>query len=112
QLALAQSDLTNAKIVSPIAGVVGNRTIRTGQYVRAGAQVMAIVPLPLVYVVANFKETQVSAMRRGQAVAINIDALPGMAFEGRVDSFAPASGSLFSFLPPEHETGHYPQNVR
>jgi membrane fusion protein (multidrug efflux system) len=112
QLALAQSDLTNAKIVAPIAGVVGNRTVRTGQYVRAGAQVMAIVPLPLVYVVANFKETQVSAMRRGQVVAISIDALPGMAFEGRVDSFAPASGSLFSLLPPENATGNYTKIVQ
>ena len=112
QLALAQSDLINAKIVAPIAGVVGNRTVRTGQYVRAGAQVMAIVPLPLVYVVANFKETQVSAMRRGQAVAIRIDALPGMTFQGRVDSFSPASGSLFSLLPPENATGNYTKIVQ
>ncbi len=111
-LALAQSDLINAKIVAPIGGVVGNRTVRTGQYVRAGAQVMAIVPLPLVYVVANFKETQVSRMRRGQAVQINIDALPGMPFEGRIDSFSPASGSLFSLLPPENATGNYTKIVQ
>ncbi len=112
QLELAQSDLTNAKIVSPIDGVIGNRTVRTGQYVRAGAQVMAVVPLPLVYVVANFKETQIAKMRRGQTVAISIDALPGMDFEGRVDSFSPASGSLFSLLPPENATGNYTKIVQ
>ena len=112
QLALAESDLVNAKIVAPIAGVVGNRTVRTGQYVRAGAQVMAIVPLPDVYVVANFKETQIGDMRRGQAVQISIDALPDLAFEGRVDSFSPASGSLFSLLPPENATGNYTKIVQ
>lgn len=112
QLALAESDLANAKIVAPIAGVIGNRTVRTGQYVRAGAQVMAVVPLPLVYVVANFKETQISNMRRGQTVQISIDALPGIDFEGRIDSFAPASGSLFSLLPPENATGNYTKIVQ
>ena len=111
-LALAESDLANAKIVAPIAGVIGNRTVRTGQYVRAGAQVMAVVPLPFVYVVANFKETQVSQMRRGQVAQITVDALPDLPFEGRVDSFAPASGSLFSLLPPENATGNYTKIVQ
>jgi len=112
QLALAQSDLANAKILAPIAGVVGNRTVRTGQFVRAGAQVMAIVPLPLVYVVANFKETQIGHMQRGQPVQISIDALPGIDFAGRIDSFSPASGSLFSLLPPENATGNYTKIVQ
>jgi membrane fusion protein, multidrug efflux system len=112
QLALAESDLANAKIMAPIDGVIGNRTVRTGQYVRAGAQVMVVVPLPLVYVVANFKETQIANMRRGQTVAIKIDALPGSDFEGRVESFAPASGSLFSLLPPENATGNYTKIVQ
>jgi membrane fusion protein (multidrug efflux system) len=112
QLALAESDLANAKIVAPIDGVVGNRTVRTGQYIRAGSQVMVVVPLPNVYVVANFKETQIANMRRGQAVDIAIDALPGQSFEGHVDSFAPASGSLFSLLPPENATGNYTKIVQ
>src|SRR6185295_10763655 len=103
---------TNSKIIAPIDGVVGNRTERTGQYVRAGAQVMVVVPLPDVYVVANFKETQIANMRRGQTVQISIDALPDMAFEGRVESFAPASGSLFSLLPPENATGNYTKIVQ
>lgn len=112
QLALAQSDLANSKIVAPIDGVVGNRTVRTGQYVRAGTQVMVVVPLPQVYVVANFKETQIANMRRGQTVEIKIDALPGSDFEGKVESFAPASGSLFSLLPPENATGNYTKIVQ
>lgn len=111
-LALAESDLANSKIVAPIDGVVGNRTVRAGQYVRAGAQVMVVVPLPNVYVVANFKETQIANMRRGQAADISIDALPGQTFEGRVESFAPASGSLFSLLPPENATGNYTKIVQ
>ena len=112
QLALAESDLANSKIMAPIDGVIGNRTVRTGQYVRAGAQVMVVVPLPNVYVVANFKETQIANMRRGQAVDINIDALPGQTFEGHVESFAPASGSLFSLLPPENATGNFTKIVQ
>src|SRR6185436_2798396 len=112
QLTLAKSDLANSKIIAPIDGVVGNRTVRTGQYVRAGTQVMVVVPLPQVYVVANFKETQIANMRRGQTVDISIDALPGSKFEGKVDSFAPASGSLFSLLPPENATGNYTKIVQ
>jgi membrane fusion protein (multidrug efflux system) len=73
---------------------------------------MAVVPLPAVYVVANFKETQIGSMTTGQKVLIDVDALPGIDVEGRIDSFAPASGALFSLLPPENATGNFTKVVQ
>jgi len=73
---------------------------------------MALVPLPQVYVVANFKETQLDRMRPGQPVELEIDALPGSRFAGRVESFAPATGSEFSLLPPENATGNFTKIVQ
>lgn len=112
QLALAQADLTNATIRAPFDGVVGNRTVQTGQFVRAGYQVMVVVPLPAVYVVANFKETQIEAMAVGQRAAIHVDALPDEAYVGEIESLAPASGSLFSLLPPENASGNFTKIVQ
>jgi membrane fusion protein (multidrug efflux system) len=112
QLAAAQADLGNATIKAPFDGIVGNRTVQGGQFVRAGVQVMAIVPLPAVYVIANFKETQIEEMVPGQAARISIDALPDLEFTGHIESFAPASGSLFSLLPPENATGNFTKIVQ
>lgn len=112
QLALAQADLDNATLRAPFDGVVGNRTVQSGQYLRAGVQVMAVVPLPAVYIVANFKETQIGSMAAGQKVTVDVDALPDLDFEGRVESFAPASGALFSLLPPENATGNFTKVVQ
>ncbi len=112
QLALAQTDLTNASLRAPFDGVVGNRTAQVGQYIRAGVQVMAVVPLPAVYVIANFKETQVGEMKAGQSVRISVDALPSLDFSGSIESFAPASGALFSLLPPENATGNFTKIVQ
>lgn len=112
QLALAQADLANATLRAPFDGVVGNRTVQDGQFVRAGVQVMAVVPLPNVYVVANFKETQIQSMVAGQAVRLDVDALPGVDFKGTIESLAPASGSLFSLLPPENATGNFTKVVQ
>lgn len=112
QLALAQADLANATIRAPFDGVVGNRTVQTGQFVRAGYQVMAVVPLPAVYVVANFKETQIEDMVVGQKAGIAVDALPGVTYAGEIESFAPASGSLFSLLPPENASGNFTKVVQ
>ena len=112
QLASARADLANATIKAPFDGIVGNRTVQGGQLVRAGAQVMAIVPLPSVYIVANFKETQIEGMAAGQAAQISIDALPDLDLTGRIESFAPASGSLFSLLPPENATGNFTKVVQ
>lgn len=93
-------------------GVVGNRTVQVGQLVKAGTQLMVLVPLPEIHVVANFKETQLKRMRPGQKVTLEVDAFPGRPIEGRVESFAPASGSQFSLLPPENASGNFTKIVQ
>ena len=111
-LALAQSALDYATIHAPIDGVVGNRGVRVGQYVSPGTQLMAIVPLDQVYIVANFKETQLGRMQPGQPVDIEVDAYPGKPITGTVASFSPASGAEFSLLPPENATGNFTKVVQ
>ena len=111
-LELARTDLDRTVIRAPEAGVIGNRGVRVGELVRPGDQLMALVPLPEVYVVANFKETQLDRMRPGQPVEIEVDALPGRRFHGRVESFAPGTGSEFSLLPPENATGNFTKIVQ
>jgi membrane fusion protein, multidrug efflux system len=112
EVAAAQLDVDNTQIRAPMAGVVGNRTVRVGNYVRPGAQLMAVVPVREAYVVANFKETQLAAMRPGQLVSLEVDAYPGVTLTGRVESFAPASGSQFALLPPENATGNFTKIVQ
>lgn len=112
QLDLAAADLANATIRAPFDGVVGHRTAQKGQYVRAGFQLMVVVPLPDVYVVANFKETQLEGMSVGQPAVISVDALSSESYAGTIESFAPASGSLFSLLPPENATGNFTKVVQ
>lgn len=110
-LKLAEIDLERTVIKAPIDGVVGNRGVRVGQYVRAGTQLLSLVPTD-VHVVANFKETQLDHMRPGQEVAISIDAFPSEQLIGTVESFAPASGAEFSLLPEENATGNFTKIVR
>ena len=109
---LAQDELDDTVIRAPIDGVVGNRGVQVGQLVKAGTLLMAIVPLPEVYVIANFKETQLRGIRPGQPVHLTIDALPGVTLRGSIESFAPASGALFSVLPPENATGNFTKIVQ
>jgi len=111
-LEAARIDLDNCTIRAPIDGVVGNRLVRAGQYVRPGTQLLAVVPLDKVYVVANFKETQIESMKVGQRVEFHADAYPDVKLEGVVDSFSPASGALFSLLPPENATGNFTKIVQ
>jgi membrane fusion protein (multidrug efflux system) len=108
----AQLNLEYTSIVAPIAGVVGNRTLRTGQFVQAGTQLMSVVPVSGAYVVANFKETQLTEVRKGQAVDIGVDMFPGQIVHGRVDSIAPASGQEFALLPPDNATGNFTKVVQ
>ncbi len=110
-LKLAAIDLDRTVIKAPIDGVVGNRGVRVGQYVRAGTQLLSLVPTE-VHVVANFKETQLDHMRPGQEVAISVDAFPSATLIGTVESFAPASGAEFSLLPAENATGNFTKIVR
>jgi membrane fusion protein, multidrug efflux system len=108
----AELNLSYATIVAPIDGVVGNRTLRTGQFVQAGTQLMSVVPLARAYVVANFKETQLTDVRAGQAVEIAVDTFPGRVVRGHVDSIAPASGQEFALLPPDNATGNFTKVVQ
>jgi membrane fusion protein (multidrug efflux system) len=111
-LAKAERDLSFAVIRAPFDGVVGNRAVQTGDYVQPGQRLASLVPLDEVYIDANFKETQVSRLRPGQIVRIAVDALPDQRLEGSVVSFAPASGSVFSLLPPDNATGNFTKIVQ
>ncbi len=108
----AELNLDYTSIVAPIDGVVGNRTLRTGQFVQAGTQLMSLVPVNGAYVVANFKETQLTDVRQGQAVDIAVDMFPGQRVHGKVDSIAPASGQEFALLPPDNATGNFTKVVQ
>ncbi|MEX6723302.1 HlyD family secretion protein [Parapedomonas caeni] len=112
QMAQSKVDLGNTVVRAPGDGVVGNRTARVGQYVKPGSVVMALVPLSGVYVVANYKETQVERMKVGQPVTLAVDSFPGVEVHGHIDSLAPASGSRFSLLPPENATGNFTKIVQ
>jgi membrane fusion protein, multidrug efflux system len=111
-LGLAQQDQTHALIRAPIDGVVGDRQVEQGDYVQPGTRLLSIVPLDALYVIANFKETQTARMTAGQAVTIDVDALPGKSLSGEVESFAPGSGSQFSLLPFEPGTGNFTKIVQ
>ncbi|MFC3676623.1 HlyD family secretion protein [Ferrovibrio xuzhouensis] len=111
-IAAVQLDLDNTVLRAPIDGVVGNRTGQIGQYVRAGTQMMVLVPLSDVYVTANFKETQLRDMKIGQIAMLHVDAFPNRTIKARIDSFAPASGAKFSLLPPENATGNFTKIVQ
>ena len=108
----AELNLSYTTITAPVDGTVGVRTLRVGEYVQAGTQLMAIVPLQAVYVVANYKETQLTDVQSGQAVTIDIDTFPGTTVHGHVDSLAPASGQEFALLPPDNATGNFTKIVQ
>lgn len=105
-------DLGRTVIRAPVDGVVGNRAVRTGQLVRPGQQLLAIVPVQSSYVVANFKETQLNKMRVGQPVSISVDAYGGVSIRGRIESLAPASGAQFALIPTDSATGNFTKIVQ
>ncbi|MBB3226542.1 membrane fusion protein (multidrug efflux system) [Luteibacter sp. Sphag1AF] len=108
---LASLDLAHTEIRAPAAGMVGQRSLRAGQYVAVGTPLLAIVPRQT-YVVANFKETQLGRVQRGQPVDVEVDALGGRVVHGHVESFAPASGAEFALLPPDNATGNFTKVVQ
>ena len=108
----AELNLSYTTITAPIDGVVGNRTLRVGQYVQAGTQLMSLVPSNGAYVIANYKETQLGNVHAGQPVDIEVDMFPGQAVHGHVDSLAPASGQEFALLPPDNATGNFTKVVQ
>ncbi|SFI98980.1 HlyD family secretion protein [Bradyrhizobium sp. cf659] len=108
----AQLNLSYTEITAPVDGTVGARSLRVGQYVQAGTQLMAVVPLDAVYVVANFKETQLTHVRPGQPVELRVDSFRSQTLRGHVDSLSPASGLEFALLPPDNATGNFTKIVQ
>jgi membrane fusion protein (multidrug efflux system) len=108
----AELNLGYTTIVAPIDGVVGNRTLRVGQFVQAGTQLMSLVPASGAYIIANYKETQLTTVHEGQPVAVAVDMFPGKVVRGHVDSLAPASGQEFALLPPDNATGNFTKVVQ
>jgi membrane fusion protein, multidrug efflux system len=111
-LQLARHQLEDTVIRAPVSGVAGNLAGQVGQYVKAGSQLLSLVPLSRVYVTANFKETQLTHMRPGQLAEVSVDAYPDLILDGRIESFAPASGAQFSLLPPDNATGNFTKIVQ
>jgi membrane fusion protein, multidrug efflux system len=107
----AELNLSYTRVIAPVAGVVGKRTVEVGQNVEPGQVLLSIVPLDDIWVTANFKETQLKRMRPGQKVKIKVDTY-GRTYEGHVDSIAGASGARFSLFPPENATGNYVKVVQ
>ncbi|WP_129446292.1 HlyD family secretion protein [Pseudomonas aeruginosa] len=109
---LARIDLDSTVVRAPVGGVIGNRQVRIGRFVTPGVSLLDIVPLDDVWIVANFKETQVEHIRPGQRVRITIDGYPSGELEGVVDSFAAGTGSAFSLLPADNATGNFVRVVQ
>jgi membrane fusion protein (multidrug efflux system) len=110
-LRLAQIDLDSTTVRAPVDGWVGERQARPGQYVRPGSLLIAVVSRD-VWVVANFKETQLARMAAGTRVSVMADGAPGMSFRGAVESLSPASGAQFALLPPDNATGNFTKIVQ
>jgi len=108
----AALNLSYTAVTAPVDGTVGARSLRVGQFVQAGTQLMAVVPLDAVYVVANFKETQLTHVRSGQPVELTIDGFHGTRLHAHVDSLSPASGLEFALLPPDNATGNFTKIVQ
>ena len=108
----ARRDLDFATVRAPFSGMTGNRAAQPGQYVQPGSRLMALVPLETIYIEANYKETQLAKITTGLKAQVVVDAFPGHVFEGRVQGVSPASGALFSLLPPENATGNFTKIVQ
>ena len=98
--------------MSPADGLVGARQVRLGQFVNVGTQVIAVVPLPNIWVIGNFKETQMTNVRLDQPAQISVDAFPDLKLTGHVDSWSPGTGSTFALLPPDNATGNFTKVVQ
>lgn len=108
----AQRDLSFTVLKAPYDGVVGNRSVEQGDLVSPGQKLAVVVPMDKLYIVGNFKETQLGKLVPGEKVRITVDAIDGQTFEGTVSSLAPASGAVFSLLPPENATGNFTKVVQ
>jgi membrane fusion protein (multidrug efflux system) len=118
-LAAAEADVQTAQlnlgytvVTSPVTGYVGNRSAQEGAYVSTGTNLLSVVPAQGLWVDANFKEDQLARMKRGDAVSVVADVLPGRTFEGHVLSLSPATGAVFSVIPPQNATGNFTKIVQ
>jgi membrane fusion protein (multidrug efflux system) len=111
-LAAARLKLGYTKITAPFDGVVGERQVQPGDYVNIGSNLINVVPLPNVYVIANYKETQLTRVKPGQPVEVTVDTFPSERLHGRVERIPPASGSQFALLPPDNATGNFTKVVQ
>jgi membrane fusion protein, multidrug efflux system len=111
-LAKAERDLSFTEIRAPMDGVIGNRAAQVGDFVQTGQRIAALVPLSDIFIDANFTETQLAHLQPGQKVSIKVDALQGESVDGVVASLSPASGSVFSLLPPDNATGNFTKIVQ
>lgn len=111
-LASAKLKLGYTKITAPFDGVVGERQVQPGDYVNVGTNLINVVPLPKVYVIANYKETQLTHVAPGQAVEITVDSFPRERLHGKVERIAPATGAQVALLPPDNATGNFTKVVQ
>jgi membrane fusion protein (multidrug efflux system) len=112
QVTLARNNIDYTRIVSPADGLVGLRQVRRGQFVNVGTQVISVVPLPRIWVIANYKETQMTNVRLGDPATVTVDAFPDLKLTGHVDSWSPGTGSTFALLPPDNATGNFTKVVQ
>ena len=111
-LQIARLNLGYTRILAPQDGVIGQRQVKPGQYVGVGTQITTLTPLPHVWVIANYKETQLTHMGVGDRAKILVDTFPSHTLEGHVEAFAPAAGSQFALLPPANATGNFTKVVQ
>jgi membrane fusion protein (multidrug efflux system) len=111
-IATAKLNLFYTTITAPQDGVIGQRQVKPGQLIGVGTQITTLSPLPHVWVIANYKETQITHMAIGQQAEISVDTFPGHKLRGHVQSFAPASGASFALLPPDNATGNFTKVVQ
>src|SRR6204780_3283734 len=111
-LVVAKLNLQYTTIIAPQNGVIGQRQVKPGQLVGVGSQITTLTPLPDVWVIANYKETQLTRMAVGQPAQVTVDTFPGRTLRGHVQAFAPASGAEFALLPPDNATGNFTKIVQ
>jgi membrane fusion protein, multidrug efflux system len=112
QVKLARNNLRYTEIRSPVDGMVGQRQVHPGEFVNIGTQIVAVMPLPNIWVISNYKETQMTHIRLGQPVRVTVDAFPGIILTGHVDSWSPGTGSTFALLAPDNATGNFTKVVQ
>jgi membrane fusion protein (multidrug efflux system) len=108
----AQLDLDDTTVISTLDGRVADRSVRVGQVTQPGTRLLTVVPVQALYLMANFKETQIRDMRAGQPVTVHVDALSGQPLRGHIDSLSPGTGAQFALLPAQNATGNFTKIVQ